>query len=133
MQGCQLYRILYLTVQYRIFTLVPCVPYGTENVPYFGHDIIYSLRNSFNLVIFSPEFSQAFPSKLNILPIQFYLIQITCDFCDCLIYFLSHVNFPFIFSLQNVPFWKAKIPYFLTFVPGKDDRMLAGLQTIIHK
>ena len=25
----------YFTVQYRIFTLVPSVPYGTENVPFF--------------------------------------------------------------------------------------------------
>ena len=25
----------YFTVQYRILTLVPCVPYGTDNVPFF--------------------------------------------------------------------------------------------------
>ena len=60
----------YLTVQYRILTLVPFVPYSTENVPFFEYiSILKFVAKIHGIASMIPEncqISKTFPAKFSL-------------------------------------------------------------------
>ena len=60
----------YLTVQYRFFTLVPFVPYDTENVPFFEYtsilEFMAQIQKKSNNETKNAKFPRTFPAKFNL-------------------------------------------------------------------